>query len=244
MVPSWTETLLSAKVEVVGRTRFCIHPKDLVSQIPVVGGTKDIDWDKVKSLQADLLILDREENPRWMAEQSVIPYFDTHVQSIADVPKELKRLSLALNSAELEKMSIDWLQVINAAGIKISSTWAELPGVLTWIQMPKYPIKQVAYLIWKDPWMVVSKDTFIGSALNKIGCGDFLTAYDSKYPAVQLEDFDRNSTLLLFSSEPYPFHRKIDEIKQLGFSSAIVDGELFSWFGIRSYRFLKAMSND
>ena len=64
MVPSWTETLISCGVEVVGRTRYCIHPTPVVKDIAVVGGTKNIDWKKVREIDADLLILDQEENPR------------------------------------------------------------------------------------------------------------------------------------------------------------------------------------
>ncbi len=47
MVPSWTETLLEAGVEVVGRTHFCIHPASLALR---VGGTKNWKLSKVLSL--------------------------------------------------------------------------------------------------------------------------------------------------------------------------------------------------
>src|SRR3954462_7806167 len=92
MVPSWTETLIECGVEVIGRTRFCIHPRQVVASIPVVGGTKDVNWQRVQLLNADLLILDREENPKWMAEQAPLPVLDTHVQSVDQLPRELERL--------------------------------------------------------------------------------------------------------------------------------------------------------
>ena len=88
MVPSWTETLLYAGIQVVGRTRYCIHPADKVAQIPIVGGTKDIKWDLVQDLQADLVLLDREENPLEMAESSPIPFLATHVSSLRELARE------------------------------------------------------------------------------------------------------------------------------------------------------------
>jgi len=93
MVPSWTETLLECGCEVVGRTRFCIHP-ERVRDIPIVGGTKSIDWDKVGALNADLLLLDREENTRSMSVESPIEVFATHVTSVDDLAPELERLSV------------------------------------------------------------------------------------------------------------------------------------------------------
>ena len=82
MVPSWTETLLKAGVNVVGRTRYCIHPPKLITNIPIVGGTKDVSWDLVEDLKPDLVLLDQEENPLEMAEECPVPYFATHVNSI------------------------------------------------------------------------------------------------------------------------------------------------------------------
>src|ERR1022692_4596445 len=90
MVPSWTETLIESGVNVVGRTRFCIHPKDQVKSIQAVGGTKDIDWDKVNGLKPNLVILDQEENPKSMADQCPFPILATHVTQISDVGRDLR----------------------------------------------------------------------------------------------------------------------------------------------------------
>lgn len=79
MVPSWTETLLeagrdAADFELVGRTRYCVHPADLAASITAVGGTKEINWDRVSELKPDLVIFDREENPKSMADRSPYPW--------------------------------------------------------------------------------------------------------------------------------------------------------------------------
>ena len=88
--------------------------------------------------------------------------------------------------------------------------------------------------------MGINKDTFIASSLNFSGISIF-GEYPDKYPMINLENEDKQSTLLLFSSEPYPFLKKELEMMDLGFPHAFVDGESFSWFGIRSYRFLKSL---
>src|SRR5437868_6660844 len=91
-VPSWTETLLSSGVEVVGRTRFCIHPHEKVAAIPVVGGTKDWNLEKLRALKPDLLLLDQEENPKFMAEQSEFPFHATHIESVQSVAGALRAM--------------------------------------------------------------------------------------------------------------------------------------------------------
>ncbi len=89
LIPSWTETLLEAGVNVVGRTRFCVYPADKVRNIPAVAGTKNWDFAAIKALKPDLLLLDKEENPKWMAEQTEIPVFSTHITSIQSMPGAL-----------------------------------------------------------------------------------------------------------------------------------------------------------
>ena len=117
MVPSWTETLLACGCEVVGRTRFCIHPVE-ARQIPVVGGTKTIDWDRVRALAPDLLLLDQEENPRTMYDESPCDVFATHITSVRDVGPELDRLSLRLgdSAGTLRDVAARWSRVATRRG--------------------------------------------------------------------------------------------------------------------------------
>lgn len=251
MVPSWTETLLSLDANVVGRTRFCIHPRENVRGIPVVGGTKDIDWEKVISLHPDLLLLDREENPKFMSDEAPCPVFSTHVTRIEDVASELRRLSERLRLfpeistalvCEIEGLARRWDIVVESAP-RVWSSWRELPGLIEWIREPdvwdEEKIKFV-YVIWRDPWMAVSHETFIASVLGKLGLRVLTPERtgNSKYPAFEMEDLSAEA-VLLFASEPFPFHRKKNELKELPFAAAIVDGESFSWFGWRSLQFLE-----
>jgi len=234
LVPSWTETLLEAGVEVVGRTRFCLHPAAGVAGVAKVGGTKDWQWPKILALKPDLLLLDREENPKSMSEQNEIPYFATHVTSIHDMPGALRELGEILKKPVFNEWAEEWSQVL-ARPVK-----SEMPGVLEWGRKPNFLINQVLYLIWKDPWMAVGPSTFIDSVLKHVGLNP--VPLSAKYPAVDLEKFDRDKTLLLFSSEPYPFLKRREGLQDLGFPYAFVNGESFSWFGLRTLRFLQSLT--
>lgn len=244
LVPSWTETLVAAGVNVVARTRFCIHPTSLIKEIPAVCGTKDIDWSQLQKsfsdMEIDLVIFDQEENTKEMFDSCPYPKLATHVEKISDVSLALREMSEALTNEKLLELSQRWLEVEKK---NYAVELNELPGVLEWLKKPSLPLDndfKILYMIWKQPWMCVSKDTFIGSALSLLGFEKHLYQFEKKYPEIDLSTFDPKKTLLLFSSEPYPFEKKKTEISELGFPSAIVDGECFSWFGLRSLQFLES----
>ncbi|MBX9768914.1 MAG: helical backbone metal receptor [Bdellovibrionales bacterium] len=240
MVPSWTETLVRSGIHVVGRTRFCIHPAKEIASIPAVGGTKDWNLEQVEQLKPDLILLDREENPRWMAEQAPALWLATHIQKIEDVPTNLRKINLTLNSSLLENICGRWDSAIKFAPPRLADL-KTLPGIQKWIKKPEGPC-EVLYLIWRKPFISVSSDTFIGSVFQKASGGHTLPVFTQKYPEIELSQFEKEKTLLLFSSEPFPFHRFEEEIRALDFPSALVDGEVFSWFGIRSLEFLESLS--
>lgn len=241
LVPSWTETLLECGVNVIGRTRFCIHPSDEVEHIPVVGGTKEADWDKIQALEPDFVLMDKEENTKEMYEECPCPVVTTHVQSIADVSKALLEMSSKFNNEKLFNLAGRW-QAIDQAPTFAVKDLNRLPGLIQWVHHPQKKIQKIMYMIWKNPWMTVSKETFISSILVKLGIEKYLINFDEKYPEIDLEDFDSGSTLLLFSSEPYPFQKKVEELKTLPFPSLIVNGECYSWFGMRSLIFLETQN--
>lgn len=234
LVPSLTETLIECGVEVVGRTRFCIHPKDKVKDVAVVGGTKGVDWQKCQSLKPDLVVFDREENLKSMAEECPYPWFATHINSIESVAGEFKRLAQQLNSDKLLNHAEQW-QKLNAMPAKQGVDWQNIPGQLQpLLNTSNY--KKVEYIIWRDPWMAIGKQTFINSVLQKLGFAEYLSEHLKPYPELSEQQMQESDTFYLFSSEPYRFlryHQKLLDEQRHG---AIVDGELFSWFGIRSYR--------
>lgn len=238
MVPSWTETLLEASAEVVGRTRFCIHPAERVKSIPTVGGTKNWSLGKLKKLNPELIILDREENTRDMADEAPVEILDTHVSGIADMPRELRRLSKRLRLPALIEMADRYERCLSRQPTPVE----RLPGVIEWLKKPTGKIERVVYVIWKNPWMTVSRSTFIGSMLEFVLGPGLLTEYSEKYPKFDLDEIDCSNTLVLFSSEPFPFAKHKEELLRLPFASAIVDGESWSWFGVRALRFLETLS--
>lgn len=260
-VPSWTETLLAADVKVVGRTRFCIHPKDLVKKVSPLGGTKNFAPDliektaavrdaavaasKVPTAPSFVAILDREENPQSFYDELLgldITPIVTHVESLQSLPIELLKLSQDLNAPGLLAFKARFERVLeNRANVRPeralqrlvlkASTGVEISSILE--------AKKFAYIIWKKPWMCVSHQTLIAEVLEFVlnrpvgSAEDFLYApKGSKYPELECIP---DGVLPLYSSEPYPFLNEIPELPK----GLFVNGELYSWFGIRLLRFLE-----
>ncbi len=263
LVPSWTETLIFCGAEVVGRTRFCIHPAEKVRNITVVGGTKDLSLEKLIELKPDLLILDKEENLSWMSEQSPCPVFVSHVTDVGVMPEELRKMSALMPPQITDAMLVlaqrwtDLLAEMNENKIADNSKIfhrvapGAIPGLLEWVSTPQAFDKntELVYVIWRKPWMCVSQNTFIGSVIKLLGGKIYRISGDKKYPEFSLEslllDPDKN-LFFLFSSEPYPFVNKKQELLplvELGMCAAIVDGESYSWFGVRTLKFLEDLSS-
>ncbi len=235
MVPSWTETLIAAGVNVCGRTRFCLYPVDKVKTIPIVGGTKDIDWEKVASLQPDLLILDQEENPKSMADESPYPWMATHVHDLSSAAREMRRLGETFKNQKI----LDWADQWDHLLEKPCGPWsiANIPGEIRPLDKNSFEIPgQILYVIWKKPWLVVSPKTYIGSVLQFLGAPLADLGTLKKYP--EISEVDLKKYYLMFSSEPFPFEKITKELAAQGFVGSLVDGEGYSWFGIRSLNFL------
>ncbi|MEN0060412.1 MAG: helical backbone metal receptor [Bdellovibrio sp.] len=245
MVPSWTETLLRAGVNVVGRTRYCIHPPQKITNIPVVGGTKDVSWDLVVDLKPDLVLLDQEENPLEMAEACPLPTLATHVSSLEQLHRELARLGDFFHNPALLEMAVQCLDVLEAP----APLWdaRKIPGFMEWVRPSSVQgsSQDVVYMIWKKPWMAASRETYIGSVLEKLGATVKTFPEGEKYPVLDDTLEDIKGAFVLFSSEPYPFHKKVTDLRALDIEGAVVNGECYSWFGVRSLEFLRtALSLD
>ncbi len=230
LVPSWTETLIEAGINVVGRTRFCIHPADKIKNIAIVGGTKNIAIEKIKKINPDLVVLDKEENTIQMVEQlsaENIKWVSTQVVSLKTCAEELRKLSEVFKSnTQLQKMSEDYTKILNSDFLNL--------------RIDLQSFEKVNYVIWKKPWMVVGRDTFIGDVLSRFQIE--LDLKEKKYFEISEEEL--KSSYCLFSSEPYPFEKEIEVLKQTGFRGQMVDGESFSWFGVRNLKFMKMFLKD
>jgi len=242
LVPSITETLVECGVDIVGRTRFCIHPVDTVKNITSVAGTKDINWDKVKKLKPDLVILDKEENTLEMAETCPYPYIALHITGVDNVGDELNKLALKIDSLALKQIAVRWSSLAQRPAKSWSSV-ESIPGILAFLpgsdKKPLKSIKHIDYMIWKQPWMAIGPNTFIWSVLKILGFSEYLINREDKYPNLGENLKPDDKTLYLFSSEPYPFERYQRQLAEEGFHGAIIDGECYSWYGLRSLRFLE-----
>lgn len=238
LVPSLTETLLECGVNVVGRTRFCIHPKDQVADITRVGGTKGVDWDRCATLQPDIVIFDQEENIKAMADACPWDWHATHITSIDNVGPELQALGRVLKNPGLVELGKKWLELANMPDNAYSGV-ANIPGLLEIVGDARRDYQRIEYIIWRDPWMAVGPNTFIQSMLGKLGVRALLVAHNKSYPELDEQAMQRTDTFYLFSSEPFPFARHKQSLSDAGFNGAIVNGEAYSWFGIRSYEFLR-----
>jgi len=235
LVPSWTETLVHAGAKVVGRTRFCIHPSDQIKDIAVVGGTKKVDWQKVRSLLPDIVIMDREENTKEMAEECPFPIYASHVLSMDNLPYELANLSDKLKLPELSRLSLRWQKVMGHGGPK--NKLVDPPALVEWITLPATTGLPV-YVIWAHPWMAAGPNTFIGSMMK--WCGWPLEGKE-KYPRFELSSLHGRSPIFLCSTEPFPFAKRRDVLAELPGAVAIIDGEKLSWFGLRALKYLESL---
>ena len=88
LVPSQTELLvdLGLREQVVGITKFCVHPTDLKQQKTIVGGTKNVKIDKISALKPDIVIANKEENTQQIvaALETIAPVWVSDINSVKD----------------------------------------------------------------------------------------------------------------------------------------------------------------
>ncbi len=238
LTPSITETLIIAGANVVGRSRYCIYPRERVENIPQVGGTKDIEWEQLRTLKPDLIILDREENTLEMAQSCPFPYLALHITAVNHMAPELFRLSQEIDCSGLQIMAKRWEAVtINKS---VLERLEALPGMIEWWRKPSHQ-SRLEYLIWKKPWMAIGPDTFIHSMLCQLGAGNYLTPHAEKYPTIDIDALNPDETVLLFSTEPFLFAHHKEALMELGFSCGLIEAEYTSWYGVRSLNFLESI---
>jgi ABC-type Fe3+-hydroxamate transport system substrate-binding protein len=233
LVPSLTELLFALKLDaqIVGRTGFCVHPRDKVRRVPKVGGTKAVKLDAVRALQPTHVIVNIDENERDTVEQlrAFVPHVVvTHplvpVDNLAlyalfgalfDRDEEARELSLALEKQLDAAASRDW------------------------------PLQHVLYAIWREPWMTVARDTYISAMLRLVNWQTLPDVRGGENGAARYPSFDLDAAWLaqadrvLLSSEPYRFTQQHgDALSQDarfdGKRIALIDGEMVSWYGSRA----------
>lgn len=239
LVPSQTELLfdLGLDKEVVGLTKFCIHPIEKFAERTKVGGTKKLNIDLIRDLKPDLIIGNKEENEQVQMEllMAEFPVWMSDIYSLADAKNTIKQIAELVNR-EPEAAYLNHL---------IDGGFADLQT----LALQKGIDKTVAYLIWREPYMLAGRNTFIHDILTLNGLHN--VAIESRYPAVSLNEIGAlNPDFVFLSSEPYPFKVKhLEEIKKEIPSAKVmlVDGEMFSWYGsrlVKAVQYLFQLQNE
>ncbi len=237
LVPSQSELLHDLGLEnfIVGITKFCIHPNHLKATKGIVGGTKKVDYEKIRLLLPDIIICNKEENTKEIVEQlsKICPVWVTNIFTIDD------NFQMINDFGEL-------FDKRNEAQILTSKITFALNDFNNFIK--DVPFKNVAYFIWKTPYMVAGSDTFINELLK---LNHFQNAYEwqDRYPEINLDRMEQDGKidLLLLSSEPYPFQADdgLDLIIHTKNAKVVlVDGEMFSWYGsrlIKAFEYFKIL---
>lgn len=228
LVPSQTELLydLGLRDEVVGITRFCVHPSEWHrGGRPHVGGTKDVDVEAVLDLEPDAVIAAREENTREVVEE-----LEEHVPVwVSDVTDLLSALDMVREVGVVVGRGGQ----ANALANRIAEGFESVRAMRDRVTRTE----RVAYLIWRRPWMAAGSDTFIDAMLTECGWTNVFAGAEGRYPSFTEQELaDRAPSRILLSSEPYPFkERHIESVRALVPQARVevVDGELFSWYGSR-----------
>lgn len=237
LVPSQTELLvdLGLENELIGVTKFCVHPFYIKQQKTVVGGTKNIKIDKIRELKPDIILCNKEESTKEIVElcEQVAPVHVSDIYTIDDAIELTKQYGI------LFRKRTEASKIVQKINFKLNDFK---------VFAKQYPPKKVAYFIWRNPWMVAGNDNFINHLLE---LNNFTNIYANKarYPEVEIKKIrlEGDPDLVFLSSEPYPF--KEEHTFELGrfthhAKTVFVDGEMFSWYGsrlLKAFDYFKAL---
>jgi iron complex transport system substrate-binding protein len=226
LVPSQTELLYDLGLEdrIIGITKFCVHPYHFKSTKKIVGGTKKVHYEKIRLLQPDIIICNKEENTAEIVEElrKICPVWVTNIITIEDNFQMITDFGQLFNCrTEAQK----WKDKLGFA----------LSDFKNFIK--DKPEQKVAYFIWKNPFMVAGSDNFINELL-KLNHFENIYKDKGRYPEIELKKMrlEGDPDLVFLSSEPYPF--KEEDAFEIGrfthhAKTVFVDGEMFSWYGSR-----------
>ena len=216
LVPSVTELLVQwgLGARLVGRTRFCIEPRWIRNSVPTVGGTKDPDLGRIRDLAPDLVILERDENPKEVAEALTaagLPWMALEIRTVKDVVAALRDLGARLGVAGAAE---DRARALEAS---LNRRRRKGPRALA--------------LIWKTPWMSAGPDTYLGDLMRQ---GGLMPIGPDRYPTLSDEELGAlDPQVLLLPTEPYRFNRRHQAELQKRFPQArvhLVDGQALTWY--------------
>ena len=223
LVPSQTELLyyLGLDEEIIGITKFCVHPSAWFKTKTRIGGTKNINMEKIISLKPDLVIANKEENVKEQIEEleKFAQVYVSEVSNLDDAKNMIAEIGKLVRKEAKAELLVK----------EIEERFLQLDA----INQNKIP---TAYFIWRKPYMTAGGDTFIQDMMHRCG---FKNVFENelRYPEINIKQLkEHNCKILLLSSEPFPFKEKhIYELQPfLPYTKImLVDGEMFSWYGSR-----------
>ncbi len=223
LVPSQTELLhaLGLEEKVVGITKFCLHPEEWYRNKPRVGGTKSVNFEKVQELAPDLIIGNKEENEQSDIEtlEQQFPVWMSDIFNLEDALEMIRRVG-------------ELTDTVDRAEELISEIQKGFNDLEQWVSENIKEELSVAYFIWNDPGYCAGTNTFIDDMLRRCGLRNY--AQEDRYP--EFKETNKSPDLIFLSSEPFPFKEKHLKDFQEEFPDAkvaLVDGEMFSWYGSR-----------
>jgi ABC-type Fe3+-hydroxamate transport system substrate-binding protein len=235
LVPSLTETLFALGLgpNIVARTGFCVHPRSEVKRVAKVGGTKDPDLSRLRALAPTHLVVNIDENRREDVEaaRAFVPHV---VVTDPRDPGDNVRLVQLLGAI------FDRMREARSLAEALEVSLAHLHEAVTGLAR-----ERVLYLIWRKPWMTVSRDTYISATLSCARLDTVPAISDRRYPVLPDDDEAwRLADRVLLSSEPYAFRER--DAAELRAATAkpvhLIDGEWTSWYGARACEGLRALA--
>lgn len=230
LVPSITELLfdLGLADQVIARTHYCVHPAGRVERVPSVGGTKKIKHRLLKALQPTHVILNIDENTQVMAEQ-LAGYVPHLIVTHPLAPEDNVSLYRLLGNTFGREAAAE------ALCVRFQQRLTELRAA-----MHDHPRQRVLYLIWRDPWMTVARDTYISRTLALVHWDTLPEVAEQRYPVVAVTpELLQAVDQVLFSTEPYRFRPEhlAEFTRDYGCPPdklRLIDGEMTSWYGSRA----------
>ena len=238
LVPSITETLFALGLgeQVVARTGFCIHPEPAVRDVPKVGGTKDMNIARLIATEPTHVIVNVDENRKADVDhlRKVIPNIVVTHPMMPDDNIALFRLLGHIFSADdaAHRLATELAVALAAA----RAVGAQLPP------------QTVLYAIWKNPWMTISRDTYVSAMLETVGWKTLPLQAEKRYPEIAADDTVWYAAERIFlSSEPYSFGdehiAELRNVMHLTQPIELIDGEYVSWYGVRAIAGLNYLSD-
>jgi ABC-type Fe3+-hydroxamate transport system substrate-binding protein len=231
LVPSITELLfdLGLESEVVGRTRYCVHPRDKISSVTAIGGPKSPAIAKLRALSPTHVIAGVDENRRVDVDQ-IATFAPNVIVTDPEAPEDNLKLYRLLGSIFHKRRAAERLcRAFQQGYNSLLEVAAGLPG------------QRVLYLIWRYPWMTVSRQTYISRMLSLVRWETVCSNPAERYPKITSPEQLSHTEIVLFSTEPYPFsQRDVNgfraEFPRIGRRLALVDGEMLCWHGSRAIK--------